>query len=148
VKDALRTEPSAEQYGAARERLRDLQMMRLLHVGIGLATEACEILGQLKKYIYYGKTLDHAKLVSDLGDSSWYERIGCAAEGVSLDEMIARNVAELRVRFPDAFDESKAVNRDEGAEMAAAEMKAASCQHTYSYAVHPGGKCTKCGVFD
>jgi hypothetical protein len=119
VKDALRTEP--ESYEAAMQRLQNLKTIRLLHVGMGLVTEAAEIMDQLKKHIIYGKPLDDARLISDLGDGSWYERIGCAVLDVQLAEMIERNIRELRTRYPAKFSEEKALNRDEGAEMEAAE---------------------------
>src|SRR5438094_718313 len=93
VDKAIRTE--IESYEAAMLRLQQLKTIRLLHVGMGLVTEAAEILGQLKSHIYYGKPLDDAKLVSDLGDGSWYERIGCRVLDVTLSEMIERNIREL-----------------------------------------------------
>ena len=118
VQDALRTEP--DNYEAAIQRLQQLKVIRLLHVGMGLVTEAAEIMDQLKKHIIYGKPLDDQRLISDLGDGSWYERIGCAVLDVPLAEMIERNVRELKVRFPEKFSEHRAINRDEEAEKKAA----------------------------
>lgn len=118
VDDAIRTEP--QSYEAAMARLQNLKTIRLLHVAMGLVTEAGEIMGQLKKHIVYGEPLNDVRLISDLGDSSWYERVGCRVLDVKLDEMLTRNVRELKVRFPDKFSEQNALVRDEGKEMQAA----------------------------
>ena len=120
VKAALRTEP--QSYEAAMQRLQELRTIRLLHVAMGMVTEAAEIMDQLKKHIIYGKALDEQRLVSDLGDSSWYERVGCDVLRVALSEMIERNVRELQARFPEKFTEHHALNRDEEKEMEAAKM--------------------------
>lgn len=123
VQDALRTEPSKEQYLAAHARLGPLRVMRLLHSSMGLVTEAGEIMDHLKKHIFYGKPLDDvmkAKIISDFGDSSWYYRVGVHALEITMAESIERNVRELKARFPEKFTEHNALNRDEDAEMEAA----------------------------
>lgn len=109
ARDAVRTEPS---YALPAERLQDLRLVRLLHVAMGLVTEAGEFLDQLKKHIFYGKYLDKVNLREELGDSNWYERIGAEALETSLLEIMESNVAKLKARFPEKFSEEKAVNRD------------------------------------
>lgn len=109
VEDALRTEPS---YEGAIARLQDIRTVRLLHVAMGLATEAGEFVDQLKKHIFYGKPIDEANLIEEIGDSTWYERIGVAALEVAYAEMLRRNVEKLRARFPEKFSEQNALNRD------------------------------------
>lgn len=112
VQDALRTEPGPEQYAAALERLRDTRTLRLLHVAMGLATEAGEFVDMLKRHIFYGTPVDATNAIEELGDVSWYQRVGCDALEVGFAELLARNVAKLRVRFPEKFEERKAVERD------------------------------------
>jgi NTP pyrophosphatase (non-canonical NTP hydrolase) len=109
VADALRTEP---EYGAAVERLQDPRTVRLLHVAMGLCTEAGEFLDVLKKHIFYGKPIDDVNLVEELGDTSWYQRIGCDALEITFTEMLLRNVRKLRARFPEKFTEANANERD------------------------------------
>ena len=153
VKDALRTEPSKEKYAAAHARLADHQTMRLLHVAMGVASEAGEFVGILKAHIFYGKPLDEFvknKLISELGDQSWYQRIGCDTLEVAFAAMIERNVRELKTRYPEKFSEENALVRDEGREMAAAlHIPGSSCtEHDYDYSIYPAGKCRKCGAHD
>ena len=112
VEAALRTEPSSEQYDEAYRRLGDRKVFRLLHVAMGLATEAGEFVDQLKKHIFYGKDLDLTNLIEELGDSNWYECIGTDVLEVALVVMIQRNRHKLRVRFPEKFREAEAIERD------------------------------------
>lgn len=121
VHDALRTE--SNDFEAITARVSAIKTLRLLHVGIGMATEAAEILDQLKKHIFYGKPLDEERFFSDMGDSSWYERIGCDVLGRELSDMYERNIRELKARFPEKFTEHHALNRDEAAEMRAANQE-------------------------
>lgn len=115
---AKRTEPD---YDAVLQRLQNKQVARLLHAAIGMATEAGELLDMLKKHIYYGKPLDFANAVEEIGDSTWYERIACDELGVEYLVMLERNVAKLRVRYPEKFTEFEALNRNLNKEKAVLE---------------------------
>ena len=110
TKDATRTEPG--DYAPACSRLQDQRTVRLLHAAMGMATEAGEFLDQLKRHIFYGKPIDTTNIVEEIGDSTWYERIGLNAIDVELLEAIQLNVKKLKARFPDKFTEDAAVNRD------------------------------------
>jgi NTP pyrophosphatase (non-canonical NTP hydrolase) len=116
VSDAIRTEPD---YSKAVERLSDPRTVRLLHVAMGLCTEAGEFLDVLKKHIFYGREIDTVNLVEELGDTSWYQRVGCDALEISFTEMLLRNVRKLRSRFPEKFTEQAAKERDLEAERVA-----------------------------
>lgn len=108
--DALRTEP--EYAGALMARFQDPQMIRLLHAAMGMCTEAAEFLDMLKKHFFYGKAFDRVNAIEEIGDSTWYERIGCSALSIMYLEMIRRNVNKLRQRFPEKFTEADAINRN------------------------------------
>ncbi len=112
VQKALRTEPDMAAYANAHTRLSDVRTIRLLHVAMGLVTEAGEFLDQLKKHIFYGRPLDTVNLIEELGDSNWYERIGVDALETTFLDMVHRNVAKLQARFPEKFTEDAANNRD------------------------------------
>ena len=110
TKDATRTEP--QDYSQACGRLQDQRTVRLLHAAMGMATESGEFLDQLKRHIFYGKEIDVTNIVEEIGDSTWYERIGLDAIDVELLEAIQLNVSKLKARFPDKFTERDAINRD------------------------------------
>lgn len=89
---------------------------RLLHAGIGVATEGGEFLDALKKHLFYGKPLDRTNLKEEIGDLFWYLAIACDELGTTFEEVQATNIAKLTARYPDKFTEDKAENRDLGAE--------------------------------
>ena len=83
---------------------------------MGLATEAGEFLDALKKHIFYGRPVDTVNLIEEIGDVSWYQRIGCDELEISFTEMLLRNVRKLRARFPEKFTEGQANERNLDAE--------------------------------
>jgi hypothetical protein len=98
------------------ERLSDYNTMRLLHAAIGMGTEAAEILQQMSGHIFNGAPLDYANLEEEYGDSSWYMRLAVTAlrkfTGGGLYQMILRNIAKLKKRYPEKFTAELALNRD------------------------------------
>jgi len=85
---------------------------RLLHAGIGIATESGEFLDALKKHIFYGKALDRTNLKEELGDLLWYIAIAMDELGTDFDEVQAVNIAKLTARYPDKFTLEAAEHRD------------------------------------
>ena len=112
-----------EKYEPALERLKDVQVLRLLHAGIGLATEAGELLDMLKKHIFYGKPMDPVNAIEELGDTSWYLRLGLDAVDSNLIEGLLVNVRKLKKRYGGRFTEQAANNRDLEAERKILEGK-------------------------
>lgn len=110
VKDALRTE--SRGFEAIGQRLADPGTQRLLHGGIGLATEAGEFLDALKKQIFYGKELDRVNLAEELGDLFWYCAIISDELGVPFANIMETNIKKLKARYGDRFTEEKAEKRD------------------------------------
>jgi NTP pyrophosphatase (non-canonical NTP hydrolase) len=103
-------------YAQVLPRLQDIRIVRLLHVASGLVTEAAEFLDQLKRVIYYGKPLDTTNLLEELGDTSWYMRLGADELQSDLLAIMEANVRKLRTRYPDKFTEHAAENRNLPAE--------------------------------
>ena len=84
----------------------------LRHAVFGLASEAGEVTGILQKE-YQGHEVDEEHLVKELGDVCWMLAEACQACGVSLEEVMAENIAKLMKRYPDGFDADRSVNREE-----------------------------------
>jgi NTP pyrophosphatase (non-canonical NTP hydrolase) len=93
-------------------RVRCAAVARLLHGGIGISTEIGEFMDVLKRYIFYGKAIDHVNLVEELGDLVFYISVLANALGVSLEEIMQANIDKLRARYPNKFSEHDAVVRD------------------------------------
>jgi NTP pyrophosphatase (non-canonical NTP hydrolase) len=126
ISDAKRTEPD---YTAALGRVFHPQTIRLLHGAMGLATESGEFLDVLKKHIFYGKPWDIANMKEECGDLFWYLAILADAMGEhSFTKIMQTNIAKLRQRYPEKFEEQQAVTRNLPAERQILEgQKCAIC---------------------
>jgi len=97
---------------AMKERFNSEKNIRLLHAGIGLATESGEFIDMLKKHLYYGKELDLVNLIEEISDIFWYCAIACDALEVDMNKVMQINIEKLAARYPDRFTEEAAINRD------------------------------------
>lgn len=105
----LRTE--SNDFPAIKGRVTD-ENIRLLHAGIGLATEAGEFLDALKKHVFYGKDLDKVNLMEECGDLMWYMSVALDALGYDYKQVMDRNIEKLSARYKNGFTKEAAVNRD------------------------------------
>lgn len=122
--DALRTEHTPDFINPAfcgGDAAHARKIGRLLHAFLGLATELGEAADQLKKHLIYGKPLDEVNLVEEHGDFSWYSNLMIDAIGSTWEESWTKNIAKLKVRFPDKFTQAQALARDLDAERTALE---------------------------
>lgn len=115
-------ESTPDQYTAAQSRL-TLDLIRVLHMTIGIAGESGELIDAVKRAVFYGKPLDRCNIVEELGDLLWYMDGLCDVLNVGLDDVMAKNVAKLQERYKNGFSEKAAIDRSIGKEKAA--MKAA-----------------------
>jgi NTP pyrophosphatase (non-canonical NTP hydrolase) len=99
-----------------RERLRNREIMRLLHAAMGLCSEAGEMIDGVKAHIIYGKELDRTNVIEELGDLLWYISLACSAIDVSLETVMEVNIAKLKRRYPNKYSDKDAVMRDLKAE--------------------------------
>jgi NTP pyrophosphatase (non-canonical NTP hydrolase) len=83
---------------------------------VGINSEAGELADALKRSVFYGKPLDKANVGEELGDLLWYVVEAAHAVGMTLSEVMEKNVAKLKVRYPTEFTETAALNRDLDAE--------------------------------
>jgi len=70
----------------------------LVYTALGLASEAGEYAGKIKKYIRGDKELDHEELMAELGDVLWYVAQCAEAMSVPLNEVAHRNLVKLERR--------------------------------------------------
>jgi len=110
VSNAIRTE--SRDFAAIAERMSQVRNQRLLHAGIGLATESGEFLDALKKHVFYGKDLDTVNLSEEMGDIFWYCAIIADELGVNFADVMNTNIAKLKARYGEKFTEVRANTRD------------------------------------
>lgn len=107
---------SEYQQAAARTVNRSLSTgERLVDAAAGLAEEAGEVLGVVRKHMFMHHELDRARLVTELGDALWCLTGVATAVGVSLDEVAVANVEKLRRRYPDGYSDSASARRADAA---------------------------------
>ena len=84
---------------------------RMVDAAAGLAEEAGEVLGLVRKHVFMHHELDRARLVTELGDALWCLTGIAAAVGVSLDEVATANLEKLRRRYPDGYSDRASARR-------------------------------------
>jgi NTP pyrophosphatase (non-canonical NTP hydrolase) len=110
VQNAIKTE--SRHFEVTGQRMAEIRNQRLLHAGIGLATEAGEFLDALKKHVFYGKELDTVNLAEEMGDLFWYCALIADELNAPFADVMERNISKLKARYGDRFSEDKAQNRD------------------------------------
>ena len=76
---------------------------RLLDAAAGLAEEAGEVLGLVRKHVMQQRPLDRITVVEELGDALWCLAIVADTLGVTLSHVARANEAKLRDRHPEGF---------------------------------------------
>jgi len=84
----------------------------LLHMALGMQTEAAEISDVFKKKLAYNKDIDWVNVKEEIGDLMWYIMNLCTFNNFDLEEILQTNIDKLRVRFPEKFTEENAINRN------------------------------------
>ena len=91
--------------------------MMCLHAALGVAGEAGELVDAIKKEIIYGKELDRANLVEELGDLRFYIQAAMMLYGISEQEVLQQNANKLSIRYKQLrySDEEAQGRADKGA---------------------------------
>jgi NTP pyrophosphatase (non-canonical NTP hydrolase) len=93
-------------YQAAARRTRNTALAPtdlLVDAAAGLAEEAGEVLGIVRKHAFQQFAVDREHATKELGDVLWCLATVADALGVTLDEVAETNLAKLRRRYPDGF---------------------------------------------
>lgn len=85
----------------------------LINGVMGLCGESGEAIDIVKKWLAQGHDLDKEKLAKELGDICWYLAETATALDLSLEDIMAANIEKLRKRYPEGFDSSRSIHRDE-----------------------------------
>ena len=76
---------------------------RLLDAAAGLAEEAGEVLGLVRKRVFQQRQTDRDRFVEELGDALWCLAVTADSLGVSLGELAQNNLDKLARRHPSGF---------------------------------------------
>ena len=81
------------------------------HAAFGLMAEAGEV-ADIWQHFYQGAAIDKDKVIDELGDCLWFIAEMCDTYGVSLMEVMKRNIAKLQKRYSgEGFDAERSANR-------------------------------------
>lgn len=86
---------------------------RLTMGAMGLSGEAGEVSNQLKKVLFHEHDFDVPLFIEELGDCLWYITMLANTMKYSLEDVMERNRAKLRERYPDGFDPERSKHREE-----------------------------------
>ncbi len=104
-----------EQYTGVELDEKGANIERLLTAAVGINAEGGEFMEIVKKMVFQGKPYNEDNrehMIIELGDIMWYVAQACMALGVTLDDVVARNVQKLLKRYPEgAFDVYFSENR-------------------------------------
>lgn len=87
------------------------QKVDLMHMALGIAGEAGEVVDVLKKHAVYGKELALDKLIEELGDLEFYLEGVRQILGIKRETVLEENINKLRKRYTDKYSDAKAINR-------------------------------------
>jgi NTP pyrophosphatase (non-canonical NTP hydrolase) len=88
-----------------------------LHMAVGIAGEAGELLDAVKKAAIYRKPIDRANVVEELGDLEFYMEGLRQGLGITREEVLAGNISKLSKRYATlTYSDSAAQQRADKAE--------------------------------
>lgn len=82
-----------------------------LHMAVGVAGEGGELLDAVKRFAIYGKALDRANVVEELGDLEFFMAGVRQDLGITREETLEGNRAKLDKRYVAGYTDAEAVAR-------------------------------------
>ena len=84
----------------------------LKHACFGIMGEVGELVDAVKKHVYYGKELDLANVIEELGDIEYYLEALSQNLGLSRENILTKNLDKLNKRYPnEVFTNEAAIAR-------------------------------------
>lgn len=83
----------------------------LAHFTLGCCSEVGELASTIKAFLYYGKALDRANVLEELGDTLWFLSQLADTLDMPLDTVARANIEKLRLRYPSKYSDAHALAR-------------------------------------
>jgi len=71
----------------------------VIHMSLGVAGEAGELVDEVKKYIAYGREFNRENVVKEMGDIEFYLEGLRQGTGITRDEVLKANMEKLSERY-------------------------------------------------
>lgn len=78
----------------------------------GITTESNEIADMLKRRFVYRKQIDQIHVKEYLVDLLWYISLTIKSLGYTFEEIMELNINKLKVRYPNLYNQTDALNRN------------------------------------
>jgi len=85
--------------------------VHIVHMAMGIAGEAGEIIDAVKKAAIYNKDLDIPNMIEELGDIEFYLEGLRQQLSISRDWTLQENIAKLRKRYGKRYSDQAAIAR-------------------------------------
>jgi len=82
-----------------------------VHMALGIAGEAGELVDAIKKVAIYGKPLDIENISEELGDLEWYMEGLRSALDITRESVLQYNINKLNKRYPVQYTDADAQAR-------------------------------------
>ena len=89
----------------------DSNQCHMLHMAVGIAGEAGELLDAIKKAVIYQKPLDLENVIEELGDLEFYMEGLRQACKVTRSQVISSNTSKLSIRYENGYSDQAAQQR-------------------------------------
>lgn len=98
---------------ASRMKSMDTPRDNLIHMTLGIAGEAGELVDAIKKHWAYGKPLDTDNVVEELGDLLFYIQgvLNVVTASETLEDLMVTNMHKLSKRYPTGYSDKAAIER-------------------------------------
>jgi NTP pyrophosphatase (non-canonical NTP hydrolase) len=83
----------------------------LVHMALGIAGEAGELVDAIKKRAIHGHALNLTNVIEELGDIEWYMEGLRAKLHITRDYILQYNMEKLNKRYPVAYSDKAAAAR-------------------------------------
>jgi len=87
------------------------EQCNLLHVAIGIAGEAGELLDAVRKHVFEAEPLDRQNVVEELGDLDFYIEAARQAINSDIGEIVRFNIDKLSKRYQSGYSDKEAQDR-------------------------------------
>lgn len=89
----------------------DDEMLDLLNAATGVAEEANEMMGVIRKFVFHNKPFSLEDFASEAGDMTWYLANLLRLIGIQLSDVLKANKTKLDLRYPNGRDKNYQRNK-------------------------------------
>jgi NTP pyrophosphatase (non-canonical NTP hydrolase) len=115
-----------------------------IHMVLGIAGEAGELVDAVKKAAIYQKPLDHDNIVEELGDLVFYMQGLMNDLGITWEAVMQHNITKLASRYPAGYSDKAAQERADKKQKLYAVVQKVGDQLTGRYTFGPTTDCAAC----